>query len=131
MSRLVQIALHTNRPLGTSSSPETLLALTPLGLVVSEHIDKIGFFEPSVRVRDKEIAPDRVTFTLLCADTLAKPLEEIVRGFRIGCFRIAREYGLVSPEDPTPIFSEGFAVKELTPEARAYFVHRLIRAARQ
>lgn len=122
MPRTVQITLRTNRPLAAApdpARPEALLSLTPLGLVVGEHVDKLGFFEPALTVLDKTLAPDRVTFTLCCADTLAKPLDEIVRGFRIGCFRIAREYRLVSPADPTPVFADGFDLQELPSQARS------------
>lgn len=115
MSRTVQITLHANRTLGTASESGALPELTPLGLVISEHIDKIGFFEPAVTVCDKTIAPDAVTFVLRCDEALAKPLEDVVRGFRIGCFRIAREYKLITPDDPTSIFAEGFAAEELMP----------------
>lgn len=115
MSRTVQITLHVNRVLGTAAESDALLALTPLGLVVSEHIDKISFFEPAITVCDKTITPDTVTFVLRCADTLEKSLEEVVRGFRIGCFHIAREYKLISTDDPAPIFAEGFEVWELAP----------------
>lgn len=111
MARVVQISLRANRAL-TEGSGE-LPTLTPLGLVVGEHIDKLGFFEPALTVCDKTIESSRLTFTVRCADTLSKPLEEIVRGFRIGCFRIAREYGLVSPEDESPLFADGFECKEL------------------
>lgn len=89
------------------------IALSPLGLVVSEHVDKIGFFEPGVEVLDKEVLPDRIRIVLRVAENMAKPLEEIVRGYRIGCFRIAREYGLVTPDDPSPVFGEGFACREV------------------
>jgi len=78
---------------------------TALGLVVGEHVDKIGFFERSVEVVEKEVLPDRLRFTLRLSDETAKPVSEIVRGFKIGCFRIAREYGLVSAEDDLPIFA--------------------------
>ena len=115
MSRTVQITLRANRALGTAAEAGALLALTPLGLVVSEHVDKLGFFEPSVTVCDKTVLPDRLIFTLRLDDTVQKTLDEIVRGFRIGCFRIAREYKLISPADPTPIFSEGFEAEELVP----------------
>lgn len=90
-----------------------ILSLTPLGLVISEHIDKISFFEPALTVLDKTVEPDRVSFVLRCREPLAKPLDEIIRGFRIGCFHIAREYHLVSPEDPSPIFTDGFEAVEL------------------
>ena len=93
---------------------EAGIALSPLGLVVSEHIDKIGFFEPGVEVLGKEILPDRVRFALRLGDACGKSLEEIVRGYRIGCFRIAREYRLVTPSDPCPIFGEGFVRREIS-----------------
>lgn len=81
-------------------------ALTPLGMVVSEHIDKLALFEPKVRVVEKCVTEDAVSFTLDIAEGGPKSLDEIVRGYRIGCFRIAREYGLIAPDDPTPIFSQ-------------------------
>lgn len=112
MARVIQISLRANRAL-TEGSGE-LPTLTPLGLVVSEHVDKLGFFEPSVTVCDKTVLPDRLVFTLRLDDTVQKTLDEIVRGFRIGCFRIAREYKLITPDDPTSIFAEGFAAEELT-----------------
>ena len=115
MSRTVQITLRANRTLGTASDSDAVLTLTPLGLVISEHIDKISFFEPAIAVCDKTITPDAVTFVLRCDEALAKSLEEVVRGFRIGCFHIAREYKLVSTDDPAPIFAEGFEVQELAP----------------
>jgi len=78
--------------------------LTALGLVVSEHVDKLALFEPAVRVLKKNVTEDAVSFTLDIAENCPKSLDEIVRGYRIGCFRIAREYRLVSPDDPMPIF---------------------------
>lgn len=77
---------------------------SPLGLVVAEHVDKIAFFEPAVTVVDKEVQPDAIRFTLRIIEPLQKPLEEILRGYRIGCFRIAREYRLIRSDDSTPIF---------------------------
>ena len=97
-----------------AGATEAGIALSPLGLVVSEHVDKIGFFEPGVEVLGKEILPDRVRFTLRLGDACGKSLEEIVRGYRIGCFKIAREYRLVTPADPRPIFGEGFARREIS-----------------
>ena len=67
MSRTVQITLRANRTLGTASDSDALLTLTPLGLVISEHIDKISFFEPAIAVCDKTITPDAVTFGRTCA----------------------------------------------------------------
>ena len=92
---------------------EAGIALSPLGIVVSEHADKIGFFEPAVEILDKEVLPDRIRIVVRVADGPTKPLEEIVRGYRIGCFKIAREYGLVTPTDSSPIFGEGFACREI------------------
>lgn len=92
-----------------AGATEAGIVLSPLGLVVSEHVDKIGFFEPGIEVLGKEILPDCVRFTVRLPEKRSKPLEEIVRGYRIGCFKIAREYRLVTPADPRPIFGEGFA----------------------
>jgi len=103
LPRVVEITLHTSRPL-CEESAAPLSRLTPLGLVVSEHADKIGFFEPAVEIIDKEISAHAVRITLRVAGTLEKPVGEIVRGFKVGCFKIAREYGLISPKDKTPIF---------------------------
>lgn len=86
---------------------------TALGLVVSEHVDKIGFFESALEVVEKEILPDAIRFVVRVEGELAKPLEEIVRGYRIGCFKIAREYRLIDPGDPRPLFVEGVSVREL------------------
>ena len=47
---------------------EAGIALSPLGLVVSEHVDKIGCFEPAVEVLDKEVLPDRIRIVLRVAD---------------------------------------------------------------
>ena len=47
---------------------EAGIALSPLGLVVSEHADKIGFFEPVVEVLEKEVLPDRIRIVLRVAD---------------------------------------------------------------
>jgi len=46
-SGVIEITLQTARPLSEESAAP-LSRLTPLGLVVSEHVDKIGFFEPTV-----------------------------------------------------------------------------------
>lgn len=40
--------------------------------------------------------------------TGGKSVEEIVRGYKIGCFKIAREYKLITPTDSRPIFGEFF-----------------------
>ena len=47
---------------------EAGIALSPLVLVVSEHADKIGFFEPAVEVLEKEVLPDRIRIVLRVAD---------------------------------------------------------------
>ena len=93
----------------------------PLALVVGEHIDKLPLFEPGLRVLDKEVTPDEVRFTLETNRAErnvrfpgGKPLEEIVRGYKIGCFKIAREYKLISKEDEAPLFAEGCEIKEVT-----------------
>jgi len=90
------------------SSP---LRPTALGMVVCEHVDKIGYFEPSVEVVEKELKSDCLRFVLRISVDAPKPIAEIVRGFKIGCFRIAREYGLICVDDGLPIFSPGFAVR--------------------
>ena len=93
----------------------------PLALVVGEHVDKLPLFEPGLRVLDKEVTPDEVRFVLETnrADRNVrfpggKSLEEIVRGYKIGCFKIAREYRLISKEDAMPLFAEGCEIKEIT-----------------
>lgn len=109
--REVEIEIPANGDrFGTfEGASEAGIALSPLGLVASEHVDKIGFFEPGVEVRDKEILPDRIRFTLRMGNDGGKSVEEIVRGYKIGCFKIAREYKLITPADPRPIFGEGFS----------------------
>lgn len=88
--------------------------LTALGLVISEHVDKIAFFEPSVTVLSKEVGGDSVRFVLRRANAAGKSMDDIVRGFKIGCFKIAREYGLVDVQDAKPIFAPGFEMRELS-----------------
>lgn len=104
----IEIPANGSRFGSDEGASEAGIALSPLGLVVSEHVDKIGFFEPGVEVLDKEILPDRIRFTLRIGDDVGKSVEEIVRGYKIGCFKIAREYKLITPADPRPIFGEGF-----------------------
>ena len=118
--REVEIEIPANGDrFGTfEGASEAGIALSPLGLVVSEHVDKIGFFEPGVEVRDKEILPDRIRFTLRMGNDGGKSVEEIVRGYKIGCFKIAREYKLITPADPRPIFGEGFSVAATTNELK-------------
>jgi len=84
---------------------------TALGMVVCEHVDKIGYFEPAVEVVEKELQTDGLRFVLRISPDAPKPIGEIVRGFKIGCFRIAREYGLISADDGLPIFGPGFAAR--------------------
>lgn len=88
---------------------------TPLGLIVSEHVDKIGFFEPTVAVVEKELLPDRIRFVLRHDEQMHQRLDEIVRGYRIGCFRIAREYNIVSPADSNPIFTSEITLDVIDP----------------
>ena len=95
----VDVTVPVNRTLLSPSGE-----LTPIGLVIAEHVDKIAFFEPSVTVLEKEVLPSALRFTLRLAASASKPLDEIVAGFKIGCFKIAREYGLVTPGDATPLF---------------------------
>ncbi len=85
--------------------------LSPIGLVVAEHADKIALMEPGVEVVEKEVFPDKIRFVLRLSDAVVKQVEEIVRGYKIGCFRIAREYRLVSPDDSRPIFTACFQEK--------------------
>ena len=84
----------------------------PLALVVGEHIDKLPLFEPGLRVLDKEVTPEEVRFVV--EGKLNKSLMEIVRGYKIGCFKIAREYKLISKEDAVPLFADGCEIKEAT-----------------
>lgn len=100
----IEIVLRTRPSLGEETAEG--FRFSPLGLVVAEHVDKIAFFEPSVSVLEKEVRPDRIRFTLLRRSDAQKPLDEIIRGYRIGCFRIAREYHLIAPGDEA-IFLEG------------------------
>ncbi len=97
--RTVEIVLESGRAFVEDDR------LSPIGLVVSEHVDKIALMEPGVEVVEKEVFPSRIRFVLRLSPTVAKPVEEIARGYRIGCFRIAREYRLVTPGDPRPIFT--------------------------
>ena len=108
----VEIPANGNRFGSDEGASGAGIALSPLGLVVSEHVDKIGFFELGVEVLDKEILPDRIRFTLRMENDGGKSVEEIVRGYKIGCFKIAREYKLITPADPQPIFGEGFSATE-------------------
>ena len=93
----IEIVLRARRSLGEETAEG--FRFSPLGLVVAEHVDKIAFFEPSISVLEKEVHPDRIHFTLLRHGDFPKPLDEIIRGYRIGCFRIAREYNLITPGD--------------------------------
>ena len=95
------VVLKTSKKLTVGEGP--VPALTPIGLVVSEHVDKLAFLEPGVAVIAKTVRERELEFVLDLGSATSKPLEEIVRGFRIGCFRIAREYHLVSPGEP-PLF---------------------------
>lgn len=106
----IEIPANGNRFGSDEGASGAGIALSPLGLVVSEHVDKIGFFELGVEVLDKEILPDRIRFTLRIGDDAGKSVEEIVRGYKIGCFKIAREYKLITTTDPRPIFGEGFSM---------------------
>lgn len=94
------VILKTSRRLTEGDGP--LPSLTPVGLVVSEHVDKLAFLEPGVTVVAKTVRERELEF-VLDRGPVAKPLAEIVRGFRIGCFKIAREYRLVAPGEP-PLF---------------------------
>lgn len=107
----ITIRMTTTRRFG-EMTPDGF-RFSPLGLVVAEHVDKIAFFEPAVTVVDKDVQPDAIRFTLRIIDPLQKPLEEILRGYRIGCFRIAREYRLIRPDDSAPLFD----ATTLTPKA--------------
>lgn len=94
------------------SAGKTFEGPSPLGLVVSEHVDKIAYFEPTIEILDKEVDVNGIRFTMRLSDECPKSVDEIVRGFKIGCFKIAREYKLISPDDPTPIFAPDFSVSE-------------------
>ena len=94
------VVLKTNRKLTEGDGP--LPSLTPIGLVVSEHVDKLAYLEPGVTVLAKTVREQELEF-VLDRGPVAKPLAEIIRGFRIGCFKIAREYRIVSPGEP-PLF---------------------------
>jgi len=52
--------------------------LTALGLVVSEHVDKLALFEPAVRVLEKNVTEDAVSFTLDIAENCPKSLDFLV-----------------------------------------------------
>ena len=95
------VVLKTSRML--TEGGEGLPTLTPIGLVISEHVDKLAVLEPGVTVIDKAVRERELEFVLDRGHAPVKPLAEIVRGFKIGCFRIAREYHLVSPGEP-PLF---------------------------
>ncbi len=102
----VTVDLTTNRVLTEADG-----SLTPLGLVVCEHIDKIPLFEPGVVVRGKEVRGTAVRFALTLPPGFAKPFALLVKGYKIGCFKIAREYRLLRKEENLPIFADGFAVR--------------------
>lgn len=102
MKRLqTTIRVKANRPLTVGAGE--LPRLTPLGLVVAEHVDKLAFMEPGVTVVSKAVRDRELEFTLELAPNCQKAVTEIVRGFKMGCFKIAREYRLIAPGEP-PIF---------------------------
>ncbi len=104
---MVEITLHTT---GRKFMADGVL--TPLGLVVSEHIDKLAFLEPGVQIVSKEVTERALRFSLRLSDSVAKSLDEIIYGYKIGCFRRAREYNLISPKDPTSIFQPDYEVSQ-------------------
>ncbi len=87
--------------------------LSPLGLIVSEHVDKLAFLEPGVRVVGKEVTATELRFTLAPGASVTKLLDEIIRGYKIGCFRIAWEYQLLSSAHSEHIFLPDCQIREV------------------
>ena len=84
-----------------------------LALVIGEHVDKLSFYEPNLTVVEKEVTLESVRFLFMVDGKLTKTIEEIIRGYKIGVFKIAREYGLVSKSDREPIFASSFTIRML------------------
>ncbi len=85
--------------------------LSSLGLIVSEHVDKLAFLEPGVRVLGKEVRATELRFTLAVGASVTKSPDEIIRGYKIGCFRIAREYQLLSSTHREHIFLPDYQIR--------------------
>ena len=77
-----------------------------LALIVGERVDTIAYRESGVRVIEKHVLREGVRFTLEVESTVTKPIDEIIRAYRIGVFNTLREYNLVSRDGCQPVFGE-------------------------
>ena len=70
---------------------------TELGRRVEEHAHRIPEHSPDIEVRGVQCMPEHLHMVLRVRNHMAKPLGEHLRGFKIGCTKIARK--LLPPID--------------------------------
>jgi len=82
-----------SRVLGRLIGPPGEIELSPLGKAVESHVRRINEFSPEIEVMAVRVMPDHVHVVLKVRRRLKKPLGEHLRGFKIGCTKLARQLG--------------------------------------
>jgi len=82
-----------SRAFGRLCGPPGDIELSPLGGAVEAHVRRIPEFSPEIEVLAARVMPDHLHVVLRVRRRLSKPLGEQLRGFKIGCTKLARELG--------------------------------------
>lgn len=85
-----------SRALGRLYGPPGEIELTRLGKAVEAHVRRIAEFSPEIEVIAARVMPDHLHVVLRVRRQLKKPLGEHLRGFKIGCTKLARELGAIA-----------------------------------
>jgi len=92
---MITLVLNDRRSavFGQVKGPPGEMVLSPLGEAIACHVDRLPEFSPELEVLAKRVMPDHLHLVLRVRRRLAKPLGEHLRGFKIGCTKIARAFG--------------------------------------
>ena len=82
--------------------------LTALGKAVEECWEAIPQFYPQVQILGKQVMPDHFHGILWVKDPLECHLGQVIKGFKIGCNRAAKQLCPESIAEGAGLFAEGF-----------------------
>ena len=94
---LITLVLNDRRRpiLGEVVGPPVEMRPSELGAAIVAHARRLPEFTPEIKVLGVQLMPDHLHFVLQVIRRMAKPLGEQLRGFKIGCTKLARAAGFL------------------------------------
>lgn len=92
---LITLVLNDRRRpiLGEVVGPPAEMRPSELGAAIVAHARRLPEFTPEIKVLGVQLMPDHLHVVLQVVRRMAKPLGERLRGFKIGCTKLARAAG--------------------------------------